>query len=1104
MTTYYVSRQSGASDNNSGTSTSSPWYSLSKVNYYNLQPGDVVRFRRGDTWYGRLYNNKNGTSSARITYADYGTGTKPTINATGEGDGADIYGDYITLENLRLHSANNNGVIVRSGADYCTIRSCEIWNVGAGIYHSGFYGITEYCYIHNTVMKTRTQGGDDDGGANPIQLFRSYGIVRYNDFRFNCDWSWDYNYDGGAVEVYSPTGRTLDNTQIYGNYFYQNWGVIETGGTKDESLSYPNSLPTVQNVYIHHNVFHNNYGRVLTIHGASTYRYAAKTYNLRVENNTIVENGDIEFDPEHEDGRTISNDGTTIWVRQTVNAGEIVWRNNILYKTYGSVADYGQIHTHNCYYGGVSTSYSYGTGEFNSNPLFVNYGGEDYHLQSGSPCRNAGTNTGYGQDYDGTLLPQESVYDIGAFEYYSGGGGTAPGTVAAFVGELTAAGPKGDAWTEAVSDYALNDRFLTDMRDLPSSVRECEPGPGILDIYDYRDFVITDGELQMGSYELNWQDHGFVARQSWSRLNGRCFTAKIRVAYSGGWIFGLHDSPGLPGQPSNYSHALYQRVGETELCEEKGGRLQQLTIGVEFNLMIVLGSTRTKYFYYYNSQWKLLWTGADVDSTLYFMMAAYDAGIYIDDLRVFNQDAPYDTDFGLADYTNQNPSVGTKFYHDPGGIFVEFIISAHPASGTAEATRLAVKRGDNDNLWFIEIGASTEIRLVERRNAINTYRITNFTTTVGDRVLLRVEGNTFTLYLNEVRLASHTSDGFLANEDGGMYGGFYGVDGGSIRNLYSWPLNPTGARAPVLHKTYPLLVSANTGAMVVDTPQGDAYELRPTQRIYPVTAGLKVRGQRANPTTSGRVQAGVGELTAATNDGTVAPGAATIRGFIGALYFLPTQHSTTPAVTILAATGTLTATGEHASGTGTNYIRPSTAELTASGEQANAIVDVFISAGTGKLRAAGQYAFVGIELKQRLHPWEVAHAGNWVRNDGNSLDLWKAIDEFSPDHTDYIKSDGNPVSSPVVFKLEGSFDPQAIHNHVLQYTFRREGSGTLNLTVELREGYVDESTRGTLIGSWSHTSVGDTIIHAYKRLAIDQAAAISDYTDLYVRFVATT
>jgi len=82
-----------------------------------------------------------------------------------------------------------------------------------------------------------------------------------------------------------------------------------------------------------------------------------------------------------------------------------------------------------------------GTNALLADPQFVNPAGNDYHLQSTSPARDAGIlstvyatfQSRYGIDisnaYDGVARPQGSAWDIGAYEYQAGGGDTTPPTV---------------------------------------------------------------------------------------------------------------------------------------------------------------------------------------------------------------------------------------------------------------------------------------------------------------------------------------------------------------------------------------------------------------------------------------------------------------------------------------------------------------------------------------------------------------------------------------------------------------------------------------------------------------------------------------------------
>ena len=70
---YYVSSSTG-SDSNNGTSPSTPWKTLAKVNSTSLPQGSYVCLKRGDLWRETLMADKPG-----VTYTAYGTGEKPMI-----------------------------------------------------------------------------------------------------------------------------------------------------------------------------------------------------------------------------------------------------------------------------------------------------------------------------------------------------------------------------------------------------------------------------------------------------------------------------------------------------------------------------------------------------------------------------------------------------------------------------------------------------------------------------------------------------------------------------------------------------------------------------------------------------------------------------------------------------------------------------------------------------------------------------------------------------------------------------------------------------------------------------------------------------------------
>ena len=129
--------------------------------------------------------------------------------------------------------------------------------------------------------------------------------------------------------------------------------------------------------------------------------------------------------------------------------------------------------------------------------------------------------------------------------------------------------------------------------------------------------------------------------------------------------------------------------------------------------------------------------------------------------------------------------------------------------------------------------------------------------------------------------------------------------------------------------------------------------------------------------------------------------------------------------------------------------------------------------------------------------------GGYTDQAGGVTNIYQRIDEVVADDADYIRSRTAPVNDPYVTKLSVLLNPQIRTNHIVRYRYGgvvAEGK-QLNLTVELREAYVDENNRGALRATWLHANIAEAFTTATSTLTTEEAMDIVDYEDLYLRIV---
>ena len=129
---------------------------------------------------------------------------------------------------------------------------------------------------------------------------------------------------------------------------------------------------------------------------------------------------------------------------------------------------------------------------------------------------------------------------------------------------------------------------------------------------------------------------------------------------------------------------------------------------------------------------------------------------------------------------------------------------------------------------------------------------------------------------------------------------------------------------------------------------------------------------------------------------------------------------------------------------------------------------------------------------------------NWEEDDGTTVDIFDQIDESAFDDADYIRTVLTPTSDVYVTKLTTVEDPLSSAGHTVRFRSAKSAAGgdAIDLTVQLRQGYVSEGTPGTLIATVATlTNIGETFATTTYNLSGAEADAITNYADLYLRFL---
>ena len=346
-TQYYVDSAAG-SDSNNGTSSSSPWKSLSAVANRTFSAGDTINFKAGSSFSGGLTFKSSGTASAPIILQPYGSGARPVFSASGAGSNAiRLDANYVTAKGFLLKDAEN-GVRVSDSFHHNTIEDNEIAGTGLGLLLYGDYNRVIGNYIHDLKMVRNTSSSStDDYGANGVMLNNSKGDeIAYNRFVNNRAPSIDYGYDGGAVEMWGA----VSDINVHHNYSSGGQGFLEQGGGD------------VANIRLASNESSGDYMAFVMLHLDPTHTHGGTATNFVMEGNTIVRNRTPK-------GYRILD------IQGSPSSSQVMFKNNLVYSNMSIARDGDHGHTGNKYFlvDGAVVGYSpLGSGETSQSGSGIN------------------------------------------------------------------------------------------------------------------------------------------------------------------------------------------------------------------------------------------------------------------------------------------------------------------------------------------------------------------------------------------------------------------------------------------------------------------------------------------------------------------------------------------------------------------------------------------------------------------------------------------------------------------------------------------------------------------------------------------------------------
>lgn len=326
--------------------------------------------------------------------------------------------------------------------------------------------------------------------------------------------------------------------------------------------------------------------------------------------------------------------------------------------------------------------------------------------------------------------------------------------------------------------WLLRDEFTTDQAAPLTSPRTCEPGPGTLTL------VQNDGQLSISGGALSFPtqstavfgDLGFSSVGSFSRTAGRALLMTITPAVLNRNVVPLawRSSTGLASNP------IFDAAAQAGIYfVDATNRLFIILPSASVQLGDGLWNTSTQALAcvlrvsggaFHIKDGTLLWVSREGTSTpLYVSFSNHGMSGTLDNFRVADLPAPWDTDYGIATDRKAISAPGDQIT-----MTADAIVEHTFVAETGVNKFIFVRRTDGNNRWRIScIQAGTTIDLREQVAGVLTTRATasqTWTNGASYRVVTICEGTTIRVYVNNVlkltyTLATFNQTATIANVD---------------------------------------------------------------------------------------------------------------------------------------------------------------------------------------------------------------------------------------------------------------------------------------------------------------------------------------------------